>query len=111
MTHPPRPPSNSPRDDKRTAFSVLREEWLKFIEDVVPHVRREAATFVKMIATTLRKSVHVLILIGLGYATSRAFDLPKEDRIEAWFWRAGVVVVGVAFVHDLWKTYFQGNSE
>lgn len=104
-----RTPPADPSNGETTIRRVLRRELVAFVDDVAPHIRRELARLVKSIATTIRKTVHVLILVGLGLVVTWAFDLPGENRIEQAFLIAGAIIVGVAFIRDLYETHFKSD--
>lgn len=76
---------------------------------VLPHLRREATRLVNSLATTLRKAVQVGALVGIGYLTTWAFELPDEPLIEMWIRRAAGILILVAFAYDLFLAYFSSE--
>jgi hypothetical protein len=93
---------------RRSIWSILNDEFHRFVSSVAPIVTDEAIRLVAALASTLRKAIHVLVLAGFGLLTTWAFDLPSEDLIQEWIGRTSVIIIGGALLYDLWKIHFLG---
>ena len=95
----------SPRN-RRSVRSLLNDELHRFVSVAGPVVTNEAIRLVTTLAATVRKALHVLVLAGFVYLTTSAFQIPEEDTVEEWIVKASTIVIGLALVYDLTRTYF-----